>query len=800
MSLLSDLFLTGASALALFPFVGAFGARATGDYKISRSLRFRASALAQAKFTPSSAGTRTIGTFHTGLKQSGQAAAQTLISAYVDASNSARIAFNSSYQLRVEFVIAGTTYAWVSNRAFRDPGAHGDITVSWNTVTQTLSAWFKNDVITWASSATLPASGNTAFGYNGQHTIGADWNGSAYSNYLDGLLWETALCIGAAYSASTFGQLSATTGEWDPKAFSVSYGAQGGWWRWANYSTQAALGTDSSGSGNTLTIANISVTAGSTYDSFVDTPTNSGTDAGAGGEVVGNYCTLDPLDHSSVSAVISNGNLTVIGTATDSGAFSGTLFANTGLFLWEAARVGTGGFGYVGVNQPGIANRTNAEAGIGNAGLMYRSDGSVTSFSVAGTALATWNTAGEIILIALDLVNGAIYYWKGGSWLNGGVPTSGASRTGAVATWTPGAYTLSPAGGGYNGNGVHLNFGQQPFDASTASARAALSAAGFKCLCTQNIPDPVIPNPKLHFDVVLAAGASIKASCEALFTYFVELIKDRANVNNYQLIDTARGAALVTQINTTAVETTYTAPAGSSVGWVWNLGGAPASNTNGSITSQVAVNALAGISVVKYTGTGAAATIGHGLNAVLKMAIIKSRNLVSTGLVYHASLGNTSMVPLSNAAASASALYFNNTTPTSSVLSVGYAGGVNNSGDDTYEALCFAEVPGFSAFGKFTANALADGTFIPLPFRARMFWCKRTDDVGDWFIFDSARDTYNVASAALLTDTTAAETTTPTLDFLSNGVKLRASAGLNAAGNYIYAAFAECPSKTARAR
>jgi hypothetical protein len=62
------------------------------------------------------------------------------------------------------------------------------------------------------------------------------------------------------------------------------------------------------------------------------------------------------------------------------------------------------------------------------------------------------------------MTNGAIYYGKNGTWLNSGVPTSGASKTGALNTWTAGTYTFAPIGGGYtSGNGVNVNFGQQPF-------------------------------------------------------------------------------------------------------------------------------------------------------------------------------------------------------------------------------------------------------------------------------------------------------------------------------------------------
>ena len=230
------------------------------------------------------------------------------------------------------------------------------------------------------------------------------------------------------------------------------------------------LVADSSGNANNWTPNNISLTAGSTYDSLTDVPTLTST-------TVANYAVLNPLDHTVNSyATLANGNLQALGnTATDSGAFAGTIAANSGLYYWESTRVGTAGLAYAGATQPGI---TAVNADTLNA--IYRSDGSTRFFGVAGTSLSNWNTAGDVIMVALDMTNGAIYYGKNGTWLNSGVPTSGASKTGALNTWTAGTYTFAPIGGGYtSGNGVNVNFGQQPFTYTAPS--------GFLPLNTFNI-------------------------------------------------------------------------------------------------------------------------------------------------------------------------------------------------------------------------------------------------------------------------------------------------------------------------
>jgi len=248
---------------------------------------------------------------------------------------------------------------------------------------------------------------------------------------------------------------------------------------------------------------------------------------------------------------------------------------------------------------------------------------------------------------------------------------------------------LSAAAGGFN----TANFGQRPF--------AYTPPTGFKALCQANLPEvPVaIRNPKNQFNVKTDTGANIRTASEALFPYnFLEWIKDRANANNHQLIDTVRGNTAILQSNTTSAETTYTIPTGNSVGWVWKAGGAPVTNNAGSITSQVSANVDAGFSIVTYTGTGANATVGHGLGKAPKLVIIKCRNAAGNNwIVGHSNLTSWAYalnLDLTGAQVS-SPTQFNSTAPTSSVISVGASNYTNGNGYQ-YVAYCFAEIEGYS--------------------------------------------------------------------------------------------------------
>jgi hypothetical protein len=240
-------------------------------------------------------------------------------------------------------------------------------------------------------------------------------------------------------------------------------------------------------------------------------------------------------------------------------------------------------------------------------------------------------------------------------------------------------------------------------------------------------------------------------------------------------------------------------------------GATPAANFP-SISSTVRANPSAGFSIVSYTGNGTptiANSIGHGLNATPELIIVKNRdNTIQpyNWAVFHKDLIDGSTVRYLRLNTTDGQVtgsgHWRNTPPTSSVFYVGNDGPVNDSGDD-YIAYCFAPVEGYSAFGSYTGNGSSDGPFIYTGFRPRFILQKRTDTAGSsWQILDTERDPFNLMNSPLLPESNSAEVTADRFDSLSNGFKIRTSnGGQNASGgSFIYAAFAEHPFKTARAR
>jgi hypothetical protein len=303
--------------------------------------------------------------------------------------------------------------------------------------------------------------------------------------------------------------------------------------------------------------------------------------------------------------------------------------------------------------------------------------------------------------------------------------------------------------------------------------------------------------------------------------------KARNNAYDHYLQDSVRGITNGLSSNLTAAEATtsgsptsftstgfnisstagWTSLGNTEVSWQWKAGGTAVSNTAGTITSSVSANTTAGFSVVTYTGTGANATVGHGLGVAPGMVIIKSRSVATNWIVYHSSVAATAHLVLNLTDAAYTDVAFNNTAPTSSVFSIGPTGYSVNNSAATYVAYCWAPVAGYSAFGSYTGNGSADGPFIYTGFRPRFVMIKSSTYTSNWDMLDSSRDPANVVSHQLFANLSGTEFTPYNFgDLNSNGFKIRDnSSGLqgnyNVSGEtYIYAAFAENPLKYANAR
>ena len=294
-------------------------------------------------------------------------------------------------------------------------------------------------------------------------------------------------------------------------------------------------------------------------------------------------------------------------------------------------------------------------------------------------------------------------------------------------------------------------------------------------------------------------------------------IKNRGTVDENVVHDSVRsvGKRLLTDGSQAEATTTnqvtsfdtngFTVPGGSNntgassnnyVAWQWKASGSTTSNTDGTITSTVSANTTAGFSIVSYTGTGATATIGHGLGSAPKWVIVKQRSATRNWVVMHSGIGFTKYLYLDSNQASNTGNFFNDTDPSSTVFNVVNDGGVNAS-SGTYIAYCFAPKKGYSKFGSYTGNGNADGTFIYTGFKPAMVIIKNSSRSSEnWNIIDNKRDGFNGSNENLAPNLSGTESSgNNRWDILSNGFKCRDTNNeVNASGDtYIYMAFAENP-------
>ena len=340
-----------------------------------------------------------------------------------------------------------------------------------------------------------------------------------------------------------------------------------------------------------------------------------------------------------------------------------------------------------------------------------------------------------------------------------------------------------------------------------------------------------INKPSDHFNTTTWTGDSTTPKTFTTGTFKPDLLwgKDRSQAYNHQLFDTTRGAGndkeLVSSSDGaegasnpetygyvsafTSTGFTFTRGTDSAgddywnespdnyVAWTWKAnGGTTSSNTDGSITSTVQANTTAGFSIVSYTGTGSAATIGHGLSATPKVVIVKRRTGTNNWRVYHESNGATKALDLDgNGVINTATGNWNDTAPTSSVFSVGTFSATNNN-TDTYIAYCFAEKKGYSKFGLYVGNGNANGPFIYTGFKPAFVMIRNTGASHDWWMLDNKRDVDNPTNARVRANSSGAEDSAGnSVDFLSNGFKLKGTSGdvNESAANMIYMAFAENP-------
>ena len=789
-------------------------------YTISRSVRIRGSATASFSRTPASAGDRKKWTWRALVKRGtiGNAVNMMFTAGPWTSNNQLTwIGFKTDNTLAIEAGVYGISTAFSGNTTavFRDPSAWYDIVVAYDSAQATAA----NRIRVWVNNQEHTLSAYPSQNYDSaiNNNVGHRLGNQPLGENFDGYMTDVHFIDGQALTPSSFGETDLITGVWKAKRYTGTYGTNGFKLDFSDNSaaTAAAIGKDSSGNGNNWTPNNISVTSGFTDDSVIDVPTMWAD----GGNGRGNYATLNPLRYSTAGS-LSLGNMRYSNGSNDNGAKAiATIGVSSGKWYWESVWVsGPAASRFV----VGFASSSTAVTGVS---MPFERDGSNLSMSTGDTAN-----------IAIDFDAGKIWFGKNGVWLSSGDPTTGANAT---ITFTPSSYDflypgirLYSAADGTTVGGV--NFGQRPF--------AYTPPTGYKALHTGNLPEPTIKKGNAYFDVSLYTGngSTLSVANSGAMQPDLVWVKSRTNPASgifHTLLDSVRGLssgfyrALFS--NSTDAED---APGGvSNPGSIY--GGVSSFNSNGFTLSagtsdqylnkngtpyvawQWKEGATPGFDIVTYAGTGSPGTgvINHSLGVAPSMVIIKQRNSgTANWMVKHRSLSSGQNLYLNgtNAQFAANSISGGGIADLTSSTQFGFISGtagvgdyVNNvnGGGGNYVAYLFAPVAGFSAFGSYTGNGSStDGPFVFCGFRPRFILFKRTDGIGNWYIFDTTINTVNVVDKSLLPNASGSEVTNTGLhfDIVSNGFKIRnTNTDFNAnGGSYVYAAFAENPFKYSLAR
>lgn len=640
------------------------------------------------------------------------------------------------------------------------------------------------------------------------------------TGYFDGYMCDFITTIGQDNSISDFGETK--NGVWIAKNYSGSYGANGFRLQFDQTGTGTAssstIGADVSGNTNHWTSNNLA----SGDSNFPDSPENN----------LAVWNRLIYRRSNNFVAVFSEGNTKVNGTSSQVAHTSSTL-ASTGKHYAEF---------YINNSSKAVTScgvvRTLWDGGLGqsyagNYGGAYYSTNGTRAYNATSDSQTA--PGSDRVGIEVDFANNEVEFFT---------VASDGTRT------SRGGKLNGDDGIEFNGEGV---FTATTHDVSSSYIEAYFSEtswngtpnSGYEELSASKLPDVTISPTEStqaddHFNTFLYTGTNATNRDLALNTFTPDWVwlKSRSQSDNHVVVDSSRvtgthldSSAVYPNLhtNTTDGETSDSHPKIITNGvqvsgglydnnnvtfvvWNWKANGGSlttndASSTGvGTIDSVFQANTTSGFSIVTYTGTGSAGTVKHGLSVAPSLVIIKNRSgaSVPNWVIGQDKSGFTGQLYFDTGAFSTNSGSFNNTAPTTSVVSIGTDSTVNQS-TATYVMYCFANVEGFSRVGSYTGNGRTDGPFIYTGFRPAFLLIKSTGSSSNgWYIYDNKRLNFGslVDGQVYANLANGDDDGNRDLDFLSNGFKPRLTdSNVNGNGStFIYLAFADQAFKFSNAR
>ena len=459
-------------------------------YDVANSLRFDDGSSAYLNRTPSSASNRTTWTWSAWIKRSNLTGGQmALFGAKADSSNDTGIWLQSDDTLQFFNNVSGTVKQIRTNRLFRDSTAWYHIVAVWDsdngTAGNRMRLYINGVEETSFGTDTNPGSGdNSTINNTEVHQIGR----VDTTYYFDGYMAEVCFIDGQALDATSFGEFDEDSPtQWKPKKVStLTFGTNGFYLEFKQSGTSqnsSGMGADTSGNDNHYATGGLAA-----VDQSIDTCTN-------------NFATLNPLDVTRLSNVgntFTEGNLVVTDGSSNYLVANGSIAVEAGKWYFEVKMIESTdthiASGVMVVNLD-ADDKTDGAAN-GNHGWLYATNGQKRNAGSSSNYGDTY-TQNDIIGVALDMDNKAIYFSKNGTFQASGDPTSGASKTNAAYTNLAGTITAQVYDGqGSEAHEFSMNFGSPHHAVSSGNADANgygnfeyTVPSGYFALCTKNLAE-----------------------------------------------------------------------------------------------------------------------------------------------------------------------------------------------------------------------------------------------------------------------------------------------------------------------
>ena len=738
-------------------------------YEIEQSLRFEDGSSTTLTRTPASSGNCKTWTFSVWFKLGNLTGASERI-LQIEPGN-AGVYVTSTGQIGWVDVSA-SNFVMNSDRLLRDPSAWYHLVLAFDSTQSTdsnrLKAWLNGELIAFTNES----------GYDSYPSLNQDGRINSERKHIiggyretsqlwDGYLAEVNFIDGLAKSQADFGE-TGDYGEWKPIEYSGSYGTNGFYLPFKqDYTVEGFSTVLYKGNGGTQYIGG----TGFQPDFSWIKRRNSA------------------QAHSLIDSVRGgNKMLESQSNGAEASLSGGMAFKPDGFILDQTGGWNEGnadGDSYVAWNW----DMSNPASNVGNTVIQFDNSDDSIDFEL-GTALGTGNFTVEYWTYIDSLQNFDTFFstTRGSTGFNIGTDANG------MAVWYRGSRLLESASGTYvagnwyhtayvrNGTTLKVYVNGVEKDSTTDSNNYSELTSSIGSLDSAG-EFGGIKLDAFRISNVARYTSNNFESPQARFTSDSNtlcLINSPTNVGG-TIVDSS-SASLSLSLTGTSVD-------------VSSLAKPAYPNTDGSITSLVRANPTYGQSIVSYTGTGANATVGHGLSSAPEMIITKNRDSAIDSVVYHSGTSanpQNEALSLSSTSNNSDYHWWNDTAPTSSVFSLGNANTNNSSAK--FIAYCFHSVTGYSKFGSYTGDASTDGSLsVTTGFAPAFLMVKRTNSTGGWVMVDNTRNPSNPINKYSQANTTDTEASGSLFNFTSTGFNLLANlADINSnGGTYIYMAFAD---------